>query len=76
MKKRHIIKMLIVVGAILILAGSIFMAQSKSFIGPQSSFMYSNPQWTINGFFIFILGLVIAAFGIALWIYHRFDVLK
>jgi hypothetical protein len=39
------------------------VAQSNSVIGPQSSFMYSNPQWTINGFAIFITGLVVLACG-------------
>ena len=40
------------------LAGVIFTAQSKSLLGPQSSFMYSNPSWTINGFMFIIVGIV------------------
>ena len=46
------------------IAGIIFVAQSKSEIGPQTSFMYSNPRWTVNGFAISIIGLVILACGV------------
>jgi hypothetical protein len=52
MRKPILVKILFVVGLGLIIGGIIFVAQSNSVIGPQSSFMYSNPQWTINGFAI------------------------
>jgi hypothetical protein len=61
MRKSILVKILLVVGFILVIAGIIFVAQSNSIIGPQSSFMYSNPQWTINGFAISIIGLVVLA---------------
>ncbi len=64
MRKCILAKMLFVVGCILMIAGIIFVAQSKSEIGPQSSFMYSNPRWTVNGFAISIIGLVILACGV------------
>jgi len=38
-----------IIGIALILAGLLFTAQSKSLLGPQSSFMYNNPSWTLNG---------------------------
>jgi hypothetical protein len=57
--KSLLVKILLVVGFILIIAGIIFVAQSNSMIGPQSSFMYSNPQWTVNGFAISAMGLII-----------------
>jgi hypothetical protein len=60
-------KILIVIGIVSIIAGVVFTAQSKSLVGPQSSFMYSNPEWTINGFLILGVGLVILFFGIAIW---------
>ena len=46
--------------------GIIFTAQSKSVIGPQSSFMYNNPQWTANGYTISIIGLLILAGSISI----------
>jgi uncharacterized membrane protein YidH (DUF202 family) len=66
MGKYILVKTLIVVGCILIIAGILFVAQSKSEIGPQSSFMYSNPQWTVNGFAICIIGLVVLVCGITI----------
>jgi hypothetical protein len=71
MNKRYLSRTLIVVGSILIIAGLVFTAQSKSIVGPQSSFMYSNPEWTINGFLISGVGLAILASGITLWILIR-----
>ena len=76
MNKRYLSRTLIVVGFILIIAGLVFTAQSKSIVGPQSSFMYSNPEWTVNGFLISGVGLAILASGIALWIFNKFNVLK
>jgi hypothetical protein len=64
MKKHIVVKTLIVVGCIILISGMIFVAQSKSKIGPQSSFMYSNPQWTVNGFAISVIGLIVLACGI------------
>ena len=52
------------VGCIFIIAGILFVAQSKSEVGPQSSFMYSNSQWTVNGFAISIIGLVVLVCGL------------
>jgi uncharacterized membrane protein len=57
-------KTLVVVGAILVILGILFVAQSKSVVGPQSSFMYSNSQWTVKGFAISIIGLVVLACGV------------
>jgi hypothetical protein len=58
MNKRYLSRTLIVVGSILIIAGLVFTAQSKSIVGPQSSFMYSNPEWTVNGFLISGVGYI------------------
>jgi hypothetical protein len=66
MGKYILVKTLIVVGCILIIAGILFVAQSKSEVGPQSSFMYRNPQWTVNGFAICIIGLVALVCGITI----------
>jgi hypothetical protein len=48
-----------------------FTAQSKSLVGPQSSFMYSNPEWTINGFMILGVGLAVLFSSIVIWIYTK-----
>jgi hypothetical protein len=41
--------------------------QSKSIVGPSSSFMYQNPEWTINGYVIIAIGTIISVFGIVIW---------
>ncbi len=64
MRKPILVRILIVVGCMLIIAGIVFVAQSNSVVGPQSSFMYSNPEWTVNGFAISIVGLVVLACGV------------
>jgi len=44
------IGMLIIgIGIIVIIFGIVFFLQGQSVVGPKSSFMYSNPQWIING---------------------------
>jgi len=68
-----LVKTLIVVGCMLIITGILFVAQSKSEVGPQSSFMYSNPQWTVNGFAICIIGLVVLVCGITIHYTNRYN---
>ena len=53
-----------IIGAMLVLTGLIFTAQSKSLLGPTSSFMYSNPSWTINGSMFIIAGIIVLILGI------------
>jgi hypothetical protein len=64
MKKRILVKIFLVVGFTLIISGLILVAQSNSVIGPKSSFMYSNPEWTVNGFAFSIVGLVFFVCGL------------
>jgi len=59
-------KQIITAGIIISLSGVIFNLQSRALVGPQSSFMYSNPQWTtygqnivLAGVFIFVIGFLI-----------------
>ena len=47
---------LLFVSLLLIILGTIFYSQSKSFVGPKRSFMYNNPNWTINGFIVILVG--------------------
>jgi hypothetical protein len=60
-------KYLIIIGLILIIAGIVFTMQSKSIVGPSSSFMYQNPEWTVNGYVIIAIGTIISVFGIVAW---------
>ena len=60
-------KYLIIIGLILIIAGIVFTMQSKSIVGPSSSFMYQNPEWTVNGYVIIAIGTIISVFGIVVW---------
>ncbi len=67
MRFRYIAKTVTLIGLVLVVSGSIFILQSKSVVGPTSSFMYSNSEWTINGYIIIITGIIISAVGVILW---------
>ena len=55
---------LVVVGTIIAILGIIFHLQGQSVVGPESSFMYANPEWENYGFQIAILGGIILCAGI------------
>jgi uncharacterized membrane protein len=57
-------KTLIIVGIILTILGVVFSLQSKSVIGPSSSIMYDNPEWTVNGSIIIDAGLIMVGVGL------------
>lgn len=59
-------KIVIITGIIILIMGMIFHLQGQSIVGPESSFMYSNPQWVTYGIEIAILGGVILAVGVSL----------
>jgi hypothetical protein len=46
--------------------GVIFHLQGQSIVGPESSFMYSNPQWVTYGIQIVVVGGIILAIGTSL----------
>ena len=71
MNVTHIAKILLIVGALFTIAGLIFAAQSKSLVGPQSSFMYGNPDWTANGFVILGVGLAVSFSAIVIWLFRN-----
>ncbi len=54
----------IIVGVIIGILGIIFHLQGHSVVGPQSSFMYSNPDWVTYGIQIAIIGLIVIGAGI------------
>ena len=59
-------KPLIGVGIIIAIFGIVFFLQGQSIVGPKSSFMYSNPQWIINGQWITIMGIIILGAGLVM----------
>jgi hypothetical protein len=56
-------KTLIIIGIIVGIFGSIFHLQGKSRLGPESSFMYSNPEWVSYGLQMIIVGIIILSVG-------------
>ncbi|HSB57222.1 MAG TPA: hypothetical protein VLD38_05400 [Nitrosopumilaceae archaeon] len=56
----------IVLGTVVIILGIVFYLQGQSIVGPESSFMYSNPEWITNGQWIIIGGIVMLSTGFAL----------
>lgn len=59
-------KIVLISGIVIMIMGGIFHLQGQSIIGPESSFMYSNPQWVTYGIQIAVIGGVIVAAGIVL----------
>ena len=55
---------LIIVGLFIIAGGIVFHLQGQSIVGPESSFMYSNPEWVAYGLGIAITGLIITSIGV------------
>ena len=64
-------KAVIVAGIIIMIMGVIFHLQGQSVVGPESSFMYSNPQWVTYGIQIAVFGGIILAVGIGLSIIKK-----
>ncbi len=63
MKARSLV---IIPGIIITILGIIFHFQGKGIVGPESSFMYSSPEWINYGIILIIIGLVITGIGIFL----------
>jgi dipeptide/tripeptide permease len=57
-------KVLIIIGLVIVILGVIFLLQSKTSLGPSTSFMYSNPEWTVNGYIIIAMGVVVIVIGV------------
>jgi hypothetical protein len=62
---------MIIIGSIIIAFGILFTAQSQSLVGPESSFMYRNPEWAINGSIIAGIGVAIIVVGIIIGVKRR-----
>jgi hypothetical protein len=57
-------KVLIIIGLVIVSMGVIFLLQSKTSLGPSTSFMYSNPEWTVNGYIIIAMGVIVIVIGV------------
>lgn len=57
---------IVIIGGIISMFGIIFHLQGQSVVGPESSFMYSNPDWITYGIQIAIAGLIMIGIGIAI----------
>jgi hypothetical protein len=53
-------------GITVVIFGIVFYLQGNSIVGPTSSFMYSNPQWIVNGQWIAVNGVLILAAGLGI----------
>ena len=53
----------IVIGIITFIFGVIFDLQGQSIVGPESSFMYANPDWITYGIEIMIIGAIVIGMG-------------
>jgi hypothetical protein len=56
-------KSMVIIGIIIGIFGLIFHLQGQSIVGPESSFMYANPEWVSYGIQIMIVGIVILGVG-------------
>ena len=57
-------KIVIAIGFVTLIFGLIFHLQGQSIVGPESSFMYSNPDWITYGIQISIVGIIIIGVGV------------
>lgn len=65
-------KPVIVTGVVVIIFGVIFHLQGQSVVGPESSFMYSNPDWITYGIQIAMIGIIIVTVGIGIGVIKRY----
>ena len=59
-----VFKPVIILGVIVVILGLVFHLQGLSIIGPESSFMYSNPEWITLGQQIIIVGILMIVAGL------------
>ena len=59
------------IGASIFIFGLIFDLQGQSIVGPESSFMYANPDWITYGIQIMFGGIIIIGIGSTLKILKK-----
>ena len=55
--------LIVIPGIILVIFGIIFNFQGQGMVGPETSFMYENQEWTDNGIFISTIGVILILIG-------------
>ena len=58
--------LLTLVGALLALAGLVFILQGMGIVGPEGSLMFDNPAWIYQGVAVMAIGVLTLAGGIFL----------
>ena len=61
---RNAKKAIFALGMVILSLGVIFYLQGNSVIGPDISFMYSNPQWITYGLQMILLGVAMMTAGV------------
>ena len=59
------------IGIISFIFGLIFDLQGQSIVGPESSFMYANPEWITYGIQIGLVGIVIIGIAVIIRIIKK-----
>ena len=59
------------IGSIVFIFGLIFDLQGQAIVGPESSFMYANPDWITYGIQIMVVGISMMVVGILLKILKK-----
>ncbi len=59
-------RIIVIAGLIVVGLGITFHLQGQGVVGPETSFMYSNPDWIGHGLSIAAAGFLMVAGGIAL----------
>ncbi len=54
---------LMVVGALAVFFGAVFVLQSVDILGPESSSMVGNPDWTASGLVVVLGGVLAVVVG-------------
>ncbi|MDH3361518.1 MAG: hypothetical protein OEL56_03865 [Nitrosopumilus sp.] len=57
-------KTITIIGITILISGTTFHLQGQSMIGPETSFMYSNPDWVTYGIQIVIIGIITMIAGV------------
>ena len=57
---------IVIPGVILVIFGIVFSFQGQGVVGPESSFMYSNPEWISYGIQILIIGIIVIGISIGI----------
>ncbi len=60
-------KTLAIIGSIIGIFGFVFHLQGQSIVGPESSFMYSNPDWVTYGIQMVVVGIIVLVIGVVIF---------